>query len=105
MGPRLKIAGSSPGHRAPLLPLLWGVGQTPRMGEVPVLDRAPGQGGIAHRTLRLLIVEDSEQDAQLIEWEIRHGGFDVAMTRVEGAVDMRIALLTQPFDIIISDHT
>ena len=73
-------------------------------GTGPVLDRAR-PGVIADRTLRLLIVEDSEQDAQLIEWEIRHGGFDVSMTRVEGAVDMRIALLTQPFDIIISDHT
>jgi PAS domain S-box-containing protein len=76
------------------------------MGQIgPLLDRAPAPGPSADRTLRVLIVEDSEQDAVLIEREIRRGGYEVKMTRVLGAVEMRIELLTHVFDLIISDHT
>jgi PAS domain S-box-containing protein len=70
-----------------------------------VLDRPSVPGLSADRILRLLIVEDSEDDARLIEREIRRGGFEVEMTRVENAVDMRVELLTNAFDLIISDHT
>jgi len=42
----------------------------------------------AGRILRLLIVEDSENDALLIQREIRGGGFQVAMTRVDTAAEM-----------------
>jgi PAS domain S-box-containing protein len=70
-----------------------------------VVDRTAASGVIAERTLRLLIVEDSEDDARLIEWEIRHGGFEVSMTRVAGAAEMRVELLKNVFDLIISDNT
>jgi PAS domain S-box-containing protein len=60
---------------------------------------------ITSRPLRLLIVEDSENDALLIEREIRRGGFEVAMTRVESADEMRSELCDQAFDLVISDYT
>ncbi|MDQ6917931.1 MAG: PAS domain S-box protein [Candidatus Dormibacteraeota bacterium] len=59
---------------------------------------------IAGRKLRLLLVEDSATDALLIEHEIRKGGFDVAVKHVRDAAEMRVALRSQTFDIVISDH-
>ena len=39
--------------------------------------------------LRVLIVEDSEDDAELSLRELRRGGYDPACERVESAVAMR----------------
>jgi PAS domain S-box-containing protein len=58
----------------------------------------------AGRILRLLIVEDSENDALLIQREIRGGGFQVAMTRVDTAAEMLTQLRSNTFDLVISDH-
>ena len=38
--------------------------------------------------LRLLLVEDEENDAFLIERQIRRGGYDVEVTRVQTADEM-----------------
>jgi PAS domain S-box-containing protein len=54
--------------------------------------------------LRLLIVEDSEPDAALIEHEIRRGGFDVRATRVTTAAEMRVQLRGSDWDFVISDY-
>jgi hypothetical protein len=45
------------------------------------------------RPLRLLMVEDSEDDAELILRELHRGGLDVSHRRVETAGAMRDALL------------
>lgn len=55
------------------------------------------------KTLRLLNVEDSEDDSSLIIRHLRRGGFDVQMERVETAETMRAALAAQEWDVIISD--
>jgi diguanylate cyclase (GGDEF)-like protein/PAS domain S-box-containing protein len=56
--------------------------------------------------LRVLVVEDVEDDALLLMRELRRGGYDPAATRVESEADMRAALDDcGAFDLIISDYT
>jgi PAS domain S-box-containing protein len=54
-------------------------------------------------TLRLLIVEDSEDDAQLIVRDLKRGGFEPDFTRVDSAAAFRAAVDRGTWDIIISD--
>ncbi len=54
--------------------------------------------------LRVLNVEDSEEDALLLERELKSGGYDPEVERVCSAVDMKAALKTRQWDIVISDH-
>ena len=55
--------------------------------------------------LRVLIVEDSDDDAQLMLREIRQGGYAVQSERVQTQADMEAALARQPWDLILSDYT
>ena len=55
-------------------------------------------------SLRVLIVEDSADDAVLVERELRRGGYDVTAERVETAEAMCAALDLVPWDIILSDY-
>ncbi len=55
--------------------------------------------------LRLLIVEDSEDDAALLLRELRRGGYDVTHERVETPSALTSALDRQKWDIVISDHS
>jgi PAS domain S-box-containing protein len=58
------------------------------------------------RPLRLLLIEDSENDAALVLRELRRGGFDVASERVETREAMSEALDREvSWDLIISDYT
>ena len=59
---------------------------------------------IAQRNLRLLIVEDSEDDALLLLHRFRSAGYTVRYQRVDNAPDMRIALQSQVWDAVLSDH-
>ncbi len=54
--------------------------------------------------LRVLVVEDSENDALLTIGELRRGGLDPESQRVETADAMRSALEGNSWDVIISDH-
>jgi PAS domain S-box-containing protein len=54
--------------------------------------------------LRVLIVEDSEEDTLLIVRELKRGGFDPIHEQVETAEAMTAALEKHPWDIIISDY-
>ncbi|MEQ1519548.1 MAG: PAS domain S-box protein, partial [Usitatibacteraceae bacterium] len=58
-----------------------------------------------NRTLRLLLVDDSEDDATLLVHELRRDGYDVEFERVDTAPDMRAALQARAWDIITSDHS
>lgn len=54
--------------------------------------------------LRVLIVEDSESDAELIVRELTRGGFEPIFRRVQDAETMREAMLRETWDIVITDH-
>jgi len=54
--------------------------------------------------LRVLLVEDSEDDALLMMEELRAGGFEPAWERVETAKAMRAALARQPWDVVLADY-
>ncbi|HWP34687.1 MAG TPA: response regulator [Thermodesulfobacteriota bacterium] len=54
--------------------------------------------------LRLLIVEDSEDDAALIVRELRQAGYEPAVTRVATADDLRAAVDRQEWDVVVSDY-
>lgn len=54
--------------------------------------------------LRLLMVEDSEDDALLLLREIKRGGYELKdFQRVQNREDMEMALTSQEWDIILSD--
>lgn len=53
--------------------------------------------------LRVLHVEDSEQDVELALLHLRRGGYEAVATRVETADSMRAALTSGPWDIVLSD--
>ncbi|MDQ3007089.1 MAG: response regulator, partial [Chloroflexota bacterium] len=55
--------------------------------------------------LRILIVEDSEDDTQLLLRELKRGGLDLESERVETAESFLEALKDQKWDIVISDFS
>ncbi|MFX1465183.1 MAG: PAS domain S-box protein [Promethearchaeota archaeon] len=54
--------------------------------------------------LRVLIVEDSEDDATLLVRELRRGGYEPTFVRVDTPEAMKSALTNQTWDIVISDY-
>jgi len=54
--------------------------------------------------LRVLIVEDSEFDAQIMVNLLRRGGYEVNSQRVENADAMKAALQTQGCQLILADY-
>ncbi len=53
--------------------------------------------------LRVLMIEDSEDDAALVVRELRRGGYDPEVRRVETAEAMRAALAEPPWDVVLAD--
>ncbi|OGV53955.1 MAG: hypothetical protein A2X45_21535 [Lentisphaerae bacterium GWF2_50_93] len=64
----------------------------------------PIDGNVAPKPLRLLIAEDSQNDADLLIRELKRGGFDPIWKRVESACTMENALDAESWDLIISDY-
>jgi len=60
--------------------------------------------GIARRSLRVLLVEDSEPDAVLLTRALDRGGFAVTSQRVDTPEAMDAALNSHPWDLILCDH-
>ena len=55
--------------------------------------------------LRLLLIEDSEDDAALVVRALARGGYDVASERVDTPAALRAALDRQSWDLTIADYT
>jgi len=57
-----------------------------------------------NKPLKLLIIEDSEDDALLLCRELRNGGYHLILERVETSKAMLAALKNEKWDIVISDY-
>lgn len=55
-------------------------------------------------SLRVLIVDDSDDDAKLIIRQLRNGGYDPKWERVDTAEAMKTALESQQWDVILCDY-
>ena len=56
------------------------------------------------KPLRVLLVEDSPDDAELVELELIRGGLVPEITRVETAGEMRACLARGGWDVVLSDY-
>ena len=56
-------------------------------------------------SLRVLIVEDVENDAALVLRELARGAYDVTHLRVDTAKALREALRTREWDLVVSDFS
>jgi PAS domain S-box-containing protein len=57
------------------------------------------------KELRVLVVEDSEDDAQILMRELERAGFALQARRVQTAATLISALKEQPWDVILCDHS
>ncbi|MBE0690626.1 MAG: PAS domain S-box protein, partial [Anaerolineae bacterium] len=57
------------------------------------------------KSLRVLIVEDSEDDVLLLLRDLRRGGYDIQYEQVETGESMQAALNKQTWDIVLSDYS
>src|SRR5205814_3712101 len=55
------------------------------------------------KPLRLLLVEDDEGDAALLLWDLRRGGFEPTVERVQALDELRRVLPAQRWDLVICD--
>ncbi len=55
--------------------------------------------------LKVLLVEDSEDDALLLLRELRRGGYEPLCERVDTAAGMEAALDERAWDLVIADHS
>ena len=58
----------------------------------------------SEKLLRVLAVEDSDDDVELIRNELAEGGFAVVHERVETAESLKAALEQESWDVVICDH-
>src|SRR5262245_43201170 len=57
------------------------------------------------KPLRILMAEDSENDAELVIRELTRQGYAVTSQRIETAEDMRAALENAEWDAVLSDFS
>ena len=55
------------------------------------------------KSLRVLLVEDSERDAALFKLYLRRGGYDADVHRVDTRAELAVQLRAGPWDVVVSD--
>ncbi len=70
-----------------------------------VRGSAVGSNSRKPTELRVLLVEDSEDDALLVMRELRRGGYEPVYERVDTPADMKAAAENGSWDLIISDYS
>ena len=55
--------------------------------------------------LHVLLVEDNDDDALLLNYELQRGGYNVTFERVQNAKDFTAALVRETWDVILSDYS
>jgi PAS domain S-box-containing protein len=86
--------------------------ETSRARRAPLPERyfsrseSPGvvRTSVMSQPLQVLVVEDSENDALLLELELQRAGYSPACHRVETAAGLNDALNGQPWDLVIADY-
>ncbi len=66
--------------------------------------KQPDQHLSATGPLRLLLVEDSEDDAVLLVQTLRRAGYEITHRRVDTPEEMRTALDQGPWDLVLADY-
>ena len=77
-----------------------------RMIKLKLVDdesTAAGAQTRVNKPVKVLIVEDSEDDAKLALLALRRGGFDPTSRRVQTAAELETALAQECWDAVISD--
>lgn len=59
---------------------------------------------VSEDKLKVLMIEDSEQEAEQISLLLARGGFQTEYSRVVSAEPFKVALLSQYWDLILSDY-
>src|SRR5438045_2580411 len=57
-----------------------------------------------NQVLRVLVAEDSQNDAELMIRELRRGGYETAFERVDTPEALRKALQEREWDLVVSDY-
>jgi response regulator RpfG family c-di-GMP phosphodiesterase len=57
------------------------------------------------KSLRILLIEDSDDDAQLMLRELRRLGYEVKPRRIETSEELRSALTAQEWDLVLCDYS
>lgn len=74
------------------------------MGAEPILDPFDPLQTLAERSIRILVVDDCEDDAALLYAELTARGARIDYRRVDTAQTLEEALLAEAWDLIICDH-
>ncbi|MBF0152193.1 MAG: PAS domain S-box protein [Magnetococcales bacterium] len=75
-----------------------------RRGADDAADEVTAMNANGYEPLRVLVIEDSEVDTELMVRELRRGGFLTDHLRVETAAALRQQLKERRWDIILSDY-
>ena len=62
-------------------------------------------GSLSPKRLRVLLVEDNPDDAELVILELYRAGYQPSFRRVQTGDEMTEALTTETWDVIVSDHS
>jgi len=55
--------------------------------------------------IKLLVVDDSDDDATLLVWQLRRGGYEIDHRRVDTAAELRAAIEAATWDVILCDYS